>query len=126
MIRLAAPPLPPHWEPIDPAHGNTSLVLLDPASKPHHANELAEVKRNFTATGGIGTIRSVHRIQNAHLHGKYEAAKARLKLSGSPLREDVVVYHGTRSHAPELIHSGSKGFDPALGVARAGSEAEAA
>jgi len=44
--------LPAHWEPIDPSHGNSTLILLDPANKPHHAAELAEVTQNFTATGG--------------------------------------------------------------------------
>ena len=121
MIRLAAPPLPPHWEPIDPAHGNTSLVLLDPASKPHHANELAEVKRNFTATGGIGTIRSVHRIQNAHLHRQYEATKAQMPSCwGSIAPVELVVYHGTRLNPPHLIHDGTTGFDPTRGVSSPG------
>ena len=111
--------LPSHWEPIDPAQGNSTLVLLDPANKPHHADELAEVKRNFTATGGIGTIRSVHRVQNAHLHKKYEAAKAKMQQSApsaAALFVEHVVYHGTRLTSPHLIHDGTTGFDPALAV----------
>ena len=92
-------------------------MLLDPANKPHHADELAAVKRNFTATGGVGTIRSVHRVQNAHLHGKYETTRAALEQSPwdrfAPVER--VVYHGTGLNPPHLIHDGTKGFDPALG-----------
>jgi hypothetical protein len=117
LIRLAG--LPPHWEPIVPAHGNRTLVLLDPANKPHHADELARVTRNYTATRGTGGIRSVHRIQNAHLYRQYETAKAQMRRSACRDRiapAEHVVYHGTRLNPPHLIHDGTKGFDPALGV----------
>jgi len=59
-------------------------------------------------------------VQNGHLHRQYEAAKARLKLSGHTLYKDVVVYHGTRVIRPHHVHAGTKGFDPARGKALPG------
>jgi hypothetical protein len=57
-------------------------------------------------------------VQNAHLHRQYEAAKSTMLQSapsGAAPLVDHVVYHGTRWNAPHLIHTGTKGFDPALG-----------
>ena len=110
---------PAHWDPIDPAHGNTSLVLLN-KNNLKHAAEIAAVEQGWTMTGGFGTIVSIHRVQNLHLHKQYEAKKAELQKAGHPIHSDVRVYHGTRNNSPSLIHSGTCGFDPSLGAARPG------
>ena len=111
---------PAHWDPIDPAHGNTSLVLLS-KDNAKHAAEIAAVEQGWTSTAGLGTIVSIHRVQNLHLHKQFEAKKAALKKAGRLSRsDDVRVYHGTQGNAPSLIHSSKVGFDPSLGRARPG------
>lgn len=117
-----APGSPAHWDPVDPSHGNKTLVLLSKAN-PKHASELTQVQQSWTGTAGIGSIVTVHRVQNLALWRAYEAKKAELQKSGSLIKSDMVVYHGTRANAPELIHAGSVGFDPSLGASHPGSVA---
>ena len=105
---------PAHWDPIDPAHGNTSLVMLS-KSNPNHAAEIAAVEQGWTSTAGQGRIVSIHRVQNLHLHKQYEAKKEELYAAGHLTQVDLRVYHGTRTNDPSLIHSGTTGFDPARG-----------
>jgi hypothetical protein len=110
---------PDHWDPIDPAHGNTTLVLLD-ATNPQHAREIDDVKNEYKATNGIGFIHSIHRIQNKHLHVRYEQTKKRMHLQYTTVVSDKIVYHGTRFNDPSLIYATKTGFDPSQGQAAAG------
>ena len=85
-----------------------------------HAAEIAAVEQGWTSTAGVGKILSIHRVQNLHLHKRYEAKKAELQKAGHLVHSDLRVYHGTRANSPALIHSGTTGFDPSLGKARPG------
>ena len=105
---------PAHWDPIDPAHGNASLVLLS-KDNAKHAAEIAAVEQGWTNSAETDKIVSIHRVQNLHLHQQYEARKAELQKAGQLAQSDVRVYHGTRRNVPSLIHSGTTGFDPACG-----------
>ena len=105
---------PAHWDPIDPTHGNTSLVLLS-KNNPKHAAEIAAVEQGWTSTAGVGQIVTIHRVQNLHLHNQYEAKKAELQKAGQLAGSDVRAYHGTRHNFPSSIHSSSVGFDPQRG-----------
>jgi hypothetical protein len=88
---LATHQLPSHWNPIDPAHGNTSLVLL---TEKEHATELAQVKQHYSSTGGVGTLLSVHRVQNMLQWKRFE--KKKLELTRTSWRnqtpETLIVY----------------------------------
>ncbi len=108
---------PAHWESINPAHGNRHLLMLNPVK---HANELAEVKRHWKKTQGVGSILSVHRIQNAALHRRYEEAKQQLQQSGKKHQADIIAYHGTSQKRPALIYDSPTGFDISKGMARPG------
>lgn len=125
LVRLRVSPLsfipvaagaPSHWDPVDSAHGNRTLVLLSPEN-PRHVAELKQVHDRWTRTGGQGTIASVHRVQNSHLHARFEDWKCR---HSSQHHKELTVYYGTSRTAPSLIHEGSAGFDPKFAEALPG------
>jgi hypothetical protein len=97
----AAHPIPAHWNPIDPAHGNTSLVLL---TEKDHAAELAEVHQHYSSTNGLGKLLSVHRVQNEEQWKRFE--QKRLELAeqaltvGEPAPASLKVY---RQLSDELL-----------------------
>jgi hypothetical protein len=78
------------------------------------------VEQQWKETDGLGKIVTIHRVQNLHLHKKYEAKKAALLAAGQLVQAGVITYHGSRNNAPSLIHSGAVRFDPSLGRASPG------
>jgi hypothetical protein len=107
------PPLPSHWEPIDPAHGDKHLLQL---TKEKHSAELAEVEQHWQQTDGDGTIVRVHRIQNPALHRRFEGTRRQ-----TPGLVDTIAYHGTRLNAPALIYDSPTGFSVPRGSYAPGS-----
>jgi hypothetical protein len=99
--------LPAEWSLVNQSHGNRHLMLLDPVK---HAEELAHLKSHWQATSGVGSILSVHRIQNPALHRRYEEAKQRLQQSGEQHETEVIAYHGTYANNPALIYDSPTGF----------------
>ncbi len=108
---------PLHWESIDPSHGNRHLLLLDPVK---HAEELAHIKSHWQTTSGVGSILSVHRIQNPALHRRYAEAKQQMQQSGEEHQAEVIAYHGTSQNSPSLIYDSPTGFDISKGQSRPG------
>jgi hypothetical protein len=111
-------PLPSHWEAVDPAHGNKTLVLLTSAT---HVKELAEVKKHWENTAGNGTIERVYRVQNEAQYRRYKVALEKLVAAGKHVDGNLVCYHGTSSNPPWHISSSDKGFDVARAISVPGS-----
>lgn len=103
---------PPHWE-LDHTGTLPMLVLLDGQK---HAAELAEVTASWRHTGGLGSIVSVHRVQNPALLQRFVQHKQQLGWS----HRELQVWHGTRTNDPALIYATPTGFDMSRGDARAG------
>jgi hypothetical protein len=105
---------PAHWEAVNGAHGNKHLVQL---TEEKHAAELAAVKRHWKKTKGVGTVVSVHRIQNSALHRRFAKARQCTQLS----LPEKIAYHGTRSNVPAKIYDSPTGFNMRRGVHAPGS-----
>jgi hypothetical protein len=115
---LEAVPLPSHWESIDPAHGNDSLVRLDPAI-PSHAAERAKVEANLKQTLPGAVVHNVYRVQQPTVYRRYETKKKELVAAGG--KGDIVAYHGTRATHPKFIFgAASVGFNPRSGRSEPG------
>jgi hypothetical protein len=111
-------PLPSHWEAVDPAHGNKTLVQLTSAK---HAKELAEVTKHWDNSAGNGTIVRVYRVQNEAQYQRYKKALEKLVAAGKHVDGNLVCYHGTSSNPPWRVTDSDKGFDIARAISVPGS-----
>ncbi len=89
-----------------------TLHLLDPL---RHATELSAVVTHWRATNGVGSILTVHRIENPSLLRRYEEAR-RVPFWSKQHQTDVTAYHGTRAIDPVLIYDSPTGFDISKGA----------
>ena len=109
---------PAHWDIIDPANENKTLVLLDSIK---HSAELSAIQSHWKMGAGPHIV-SVHRIQNISLQQRYDQAKMKLQRDHIPPENmDIIAYHGTSFNDPALIYNSPTGFDISKGTARAGS-----
>jgi hypothetical protein len=117
-LKAESIPLPAHWESVDPAHGNDSLVRLD-STNATHAAERGKVEANLKRTLPNATVHNVYRVQQPGVYRRYEAKKKELLAKGG--QGDIIAYHGTRGANPRLIYRrDSIGFDPKFGRTQPG------
>ena len=99
---------PKYW---DKMSGNEDLVEVDPKSK-----EYAQVLRHFRKTS-TKTVTRIERVQNKFLWRRYQAKKISMLTKNKGIINERVLFHGTRTTAPEKICKGknASGFDCRLG-----------
>lgn len=100
--------------------GNTNIFPVEwaPQTTDVHLEPLASTNPEYMvilnlmrATMPTVKLVKMERIQSKHLWSEYFAARETLRQANKGNANEMLLFHGTRSTAPEVIYKGKHGFD---------------
>ena len=84
------------------------LFLLDPETE---SDEYERVTNEFLQTLPNVEILRVQRVQNKILWERYLHCSKMIRKLDKPHLGEMLLFHGTKQNSPELIYTGTEGFD---------------
>lgn len=104
-IQFAGAEYPSYWVPHEEKM-DFVIYLLDEDSE-----EYQSVENHFLATLPTAEIKRIDRIQNRVLWRKYIDKGRQMNHFEDGVLNEVLLFHGSGSHSPELIYQGDASFD---------------